>query len=86
MKKIFTLAVIIGFSFLVYTKFVEAAHALGFVKYYKVTVLESSSKETVKCNTWAFGVIDQTGLEEEYQSCISNYQKQGYEIINQQGT
>ena len=86
MKKVFTLAVIIGFGFLVNSKFVEAAYAVGFVKFYKETTLENSSKQTVKCNTWAFGVVNEPSLLEKYESCINDYQKDGYAIIKQSGT
>ncbi|AOT08739.1 hypothetical protein [Pseudoalteromonas luteoviolacea] len=86
MKKFFTLAVIICFGFLVHTKFVEAAYAVGFVKFYKEATLENSSKQTVKCNTWAFGVFDEMSLMEKYESCINDYQKDGYAIIKQSGT
>ena len=48
MKKVFTLAVITGFGFLVHTKFVEATYAVGFVKFYKETTLESSFKHKVQ--------------------------------------
>lgn len=85
MKKLITLVILCCFAYLAHSKIIETAYELGFIEKYQVTALEKAN-DTVECSVFAWGFINQDGLEDNYNRCIADYKNQGYEVVSVQGT
>ncbi|MFC6439430.1 hypothetical protein [Bowmanella sp. JS7-9] len=65
-----------------YTQFNEISYKLGFAELKMSAILENSEKMKVKCDAYAYGYFDEIKIQNKFQKCINDYEKEGYTLVS----
>lgn len=86
MKKVILVLAVFVVGYFINLKFVELAYTLGFAELKKEAVLINAEKMKVKCHSYAFGWFDEIKLENKFQTCVNEYEANGYKIVEHSST
>lgn len=81
MKKLLQIAVFTLCIVLIVNHLDDIAERVGFVSLNEETILQNNEQHKVNCKLQGWGWLDTLSLENKYQGCINDYQKQGYVIV-----
>ncbi|QSX38193.1 hypothetical protein [Shewanella sedimentimangrovi] len=86
MKKVMLVLVAFVIGYYINARFVEMAYSLGFAELKKEAVLINDEKMKVKCHSYALGWFDEIKIENKFQTCINEYEAEGYKLIDSPNT
>ena len=86
MKKVILVLLVVVIGYFLNAKFVEVAYSLGFAELKKEAVLINAEKMKVKCRSYALGWFDEIKLENKFQTCVNEYEANGYKVIDSSNT
>lgn len=82
MRRITYVLLFIATAFLINWKLIEIAFELGYAEIDHEVVLQNEQNLKVKCALYRFEYVDEIRLENKFQTCINEYEAQGYKLLS----
>lgn len=82
MRRIIYVLLFIVAAFVINLKLIDIAFELGYAEIEHEVVLQNQQNLKVKCVLYKFEYVDQIRLENKFQTCINEYEAQGYKLLS----
>jgi hypothetical protein len=69
-------------AFVINSKLIEIAFELGYAEIQHEVLLQNEQNLKVKCVLYKFDYVDEIRLENKFQTCINEYEAQGYTLLS----